>query len=146
MALLIFMAFVAIPIIEIALFITLGQSIGLMPTLVLVVLTAFLGTALLRIQGMAAVSRARAHLQAHEMPVEEVFVGVFLLVAGALLLTPGFLTDALGFLLFVPAVRRRLGRAVFNHLLKQAKPAASRSPRGPTIIEGDFEDLDPPRP
>ncbi len=155
LALILFALFVGVPLIEIWLFITLGQQIGLFATLALVIVTAMAGTALLRAQGLAVLAKAQSHMNKAEMPLEEVFTGVFLLVAGALLLTPGFFTDALGFLLFVPSVRRWVGKTVFEWLMKRGKVRVHTAgfgprPRGPGVIDGDFEDVgpddrDPPR-
>ncbi len=128
------LAFIGVPIAEIALFIEIGQRIGLGPTILTVILTAVAGTVLLRAQGFRVLARARAHLDRGELPVDEVFTGICLLVAGALLLTPGFLTDALGLALFVPWIRARLGRAVLRLLLR----------RGQARIWIDGEELTPP--
>lgn len=114
----IFLAFVLVPIAEIGLFIEVGGILGLWPTLGIVVLTAVLGTALLRAQGLAAFSRAQASMAEGRLPVEEVVHGFCLVIAGALLLTPGFLTDTIGFLLFVPAVRLALGRSALRWLAR----------------------------
>ena len=94
-----------VPIIEIALFILIGQEIGLGWTLLGILLTAIGGTVLLRIQGFRLIERIRTEMRAGRVPGRELAHGFLLLVAGILLLTPGFFTDALGFLLFVPAVR-----------------------------------------
>ena len=117
----VFFLFVAVPLVEIALFIEVGGLIGLWPTLLVVVLTAFAGTSLLRAQGLATFARARASLDRGQVPMVEVMHGFFLVIAGALLLTPGFLTDAIGLALFVPAVRRRLGRTIGKWLGAHAK-------------------------
>ena len=105
MALFILFAMIAVPIAEIAVFIEVGGRIGVGSTLLVVVLTAMIGTALLRSQGLQTLARVQESLQAGRFPMAEVFDGLCLLVAGALLLTPGFVTDAAGLLLFVPAVR-----------------------------------------
>ena len=105
MGLFLLIAFIATPIAEIALFIEAGDRFGLWPTLAAVVLTAIVGTALLRWQGVATWTRASQSLQRGIFPVNEVFAGLCLVAAGALLLTPGFLTDTIGFLLFLPPVR-----------------------------------------
>ncbi len=122
--------FIAVPLIEIGLFIAVGEQIGLFPTLAVVILTAFAGTALLRAQSMAALARARQHMGQGEMPIEDVLAGVFLLAAGLLLLTPGFFTDAIGFLLFIPAFRRTIGRKVFEWVLKNGSVHVHRSGAG----------------
>ena len=154
-----FAAFVAIPIIEIALFIQVGGWIGLWPTLGIVVLTAILGTMLVRAQGRLALmelQRAFSRLDDPTMPLAH---GAMVLVAGVLLLTPGFFTDAMGFALLVPGVRS----AVFNFLRSRIRVAhfqmgqttgfeddgrdAFRHPaRGshrPDVIDGEFHKVDP---
>ena len=113
-----FLAFVLTPIIEIGLFIEVGGLIGLWPTLAIVLLTAFAGTFLLRMQGLQVLRKAQSAMAAGEMPLDPVIHGLFLLVAGALLLTPGFATDAFGFLLFVPAVRSWIGSKIIKALMK----------------------------
>ena len=105
--------FIGIPLIEIYLFIEVGGWIGLWPTIALVILTAVIGTALLRQQGLATFARAQADLDEQRLPVRELFNGVCLLIGGLLLLTPGFLTDALGFSLLIPPMRAVLGRSIF---------------------------------
>ena len=99
------LALILVPLIEIALFIQVGGLIGLWPTLAIVVATALAGTMLMRTQGFAVWRRAQDSLARNELPVREVFDGLCLLVAGVLLLTPGFFTDAIGLALFVPQVR-----------------------------------------
>ena len=108
MAIFLLAAFIGVPLVEIAVFIQVGGWIGLGWTLVLVVLTAILGTWQLRAQGLATLLRARDQVDRGALPARELFDGACLLVAGALLLTPGFVTDATGFLLFLPPVRDKL--------------------------------------
>ena len=97
--------FLVVPIIEIYLLIQVGQVIGAGWTIFLVVLTAVLGVWLLRIQGLSTLTRAQRKLQENELPAREILEGMGLVVAGALLLTPGFFTDALGFFLLFPPTR-----------------------------------------
>ncbi len=97
--------FLAVPIIEIYLLIQVGQVIGAGWTIMLVVLTAVIGVWLLRIQGLSTMTRAQQKLQENELPAREILEGMGLLVAGALLLTPGFFTDAVGFFLLFPPTR-----------------------------------------
>ena len=113
---LLLLAFVLVPIAEIAIFVQAGDLIGLWPTIGLVILTAVIGTAMLRAQGLATLMRLRATMDRGELPLREVFDGACLLLAGALLLTPGFLTDTIGFLLLVPGLRTAAGAAIFLHL------------------------------
>lgn len=98
--------FLLIPIIEIYLLIEVGSAIGAFPTIFLVVFTAVVGAALLRWQGFTTFQRVREAMARGEVPAIEMMEGVVLLICGALLLTPGFFTDAVGFLCLIPAVRR----------------------------------------
>jgi UPF0716 protein FxsA len=146
-------AFIGVPLLEIALFIEVGGWLGLGPTLALVVLTAVLGAWMMRRQGFAVLMRAQRQLADGVLPVVEVFEGLCLVIAGALLLTPGFFTDALGALLLVPAVRRALYRQVRRrieaHVVQDPSDAAPRPaggrPPGPTI-EVEFEEVGEDRP
>jgi UPF0716 protein FxsA len=108
MPLLILGLFIAVPIIEIAVFIEVGGRIGLWNTVSIVIVTAMIGTWMLRAQGLRTLESARRSMERQEFPVTELFDGICLLVAGVLLLTPGFVTDAFGFLLFMPPVRAGL--------------------------------------
>ncbi len=136
-----------VPIVEIALFIEVGGYMGLWPTIGIVVLTAMAGTTLLRHQGLATLGRVRESLDRGQLPVTELFDGLCLLVAGAFLLTPGFFTDTVGLLLFVPAIRVFLA-----HLMKSRFDISG--PGGPlgednqkegsgAVIEGEFKDITP---
>jgi UPF0716 protein FxsA len=107
-----FLAFLLVPLIEIGLFIQVGGWIGLWPTLAIVVLTAVAGTMLVRSQGALALARLRNSFETLRDPTEPLAHGAMILFSGALLLTPGFFTDALGFALLVPAVRNAVLRAV----------------------------------
>ena len=100
-----FFLFVSIPIIEIALFIQIGGSIGLFPTLLIVIATAALGTWLVRGQGIAVLSSLKSQVENLQNPTQQLAHGAMVLFAGALLLTPGFFTDGFGFLLLVPRFR-----------------------------------------
>lgn len=109
--------FMAIPILEVLIFIVVGSRIGLGATIGLVVLTAVIGAALVTRQGRATLYKAREDLAAGIAPARHLVDGVMILVAGALLLTPGFLTDVIGFSFLVPAVRgvvRRWGMRRFR--------------------------------
>ena len=121
-------AFIAVPLIEIGLFIQVGGAIGLWPTLLIVLLTAIVGTALVRSQGAQVITALQGSLQAMKDPTEPLAHGAMILFAGALLLTPGFFTDAFGFLLLFPPfrhlvttmIRSRLKSANVNFSSKQA--------------------------
>lgn len=169
MAPVLFALFVVVPIIEIALFIQVGGLIGVWPTIALVILTAIAGTTLLRAQGLSTMRRAQESMNQGQMPIREVFDGACLLIAGVLLLTPGFMTDALGLSLFVPAVRSAL-LALGAKAVKDGKihvqgvycgggvpphepggfgaggpgPGPGRRPGGgPADLEGEYREVDP---
>ena len=144
------LAFIAIPLIEIALFIQIGGAIGLWPTLVIVILTAILGTFLLRTQGAMAISNLRRSFSDLDDPSEPLAHGAMILFAGALLLTPGFFTDSVGFLLLMPPVRRRVfefirQRVHVQHFeMGRRHPDDPRPPSGPDIIDADYHEIEPP--
>ena len=129
MPILLLLFFIGVPILEIAVFIKAGNLIGLWPTLATVVITAVVGATLLRAQGLAALGRVRSQLNEGRIPVEEVFTGACLLVGGALLLTPGFITDTVGFLLLIPPVRAVIGKWIMAALI--------RSPGGRVWVNGE---------
>lgn len=107
-----FILFTVVPVIEIVLFLLVGQQIGILPTIGIIFLTALAGSYLVARQGTAQIRRVRFAMQQGEFPGADLVDGALILVAGALLLTPGFLTDTIGFLLLAPPVRdvlRRLG-------------------------------------
>ncbi|MGI9414114.1 MAG: FxsA family protein [Hyphomicrobiales bacterium] len=146
--------FILVPIIEIAAFIKIGDIIGLWPTLGCIVLTAIVGTLLLRQQGLSVLRQAQGSLQQNQVPVDSVIHGAFLLIAGALLLTPGFFTDAVGFILLVPPARSAIAHLIWSRLKDRvhvhhtgAGPGPDRRPRDSGIvIEGEVvetEDTDP---
>ncbi|NNC90796.1 MAG: FxsA family protein [Akkermansiaceae bacterium] len=97
--------FILVPIAELAIFLTLGDKIGLGATLAIIILTGFLGAALTKSQGLRALERFRAASAKGTLPTTEIIDGLLILIAGAVLLTPGFLTDTVGFLLLVPPAR-----------------------------------------
>lgn len=104
--------FIAMPIIEIAVLLRVGESLGWLLTLAIVVFTAVLGTVMLRQQGLATLQKARQRMSSGEMPAEQLLEGMLLVVGGALLLTPGFVTDAFGFACLVPWSRQWLAGKV----------------------------------
>lgn len=142
MRLLPFLLFILVPLAELAILIKVGEIIGIGATILLVISTAVIGVSLLKRQGLAALSRARASLEANEFPIESVVDGACLLVAGAFLLTPGLLTDTLGFSLLVPPVRLALARWAFNKLSASGTIHAGGAGAG---AEGARRAGDPPR-
>lgn len=140
-----FLLFVGVPAAEIALFIVVGGEIGVWATIGLVLLTAIAGSALIRRQGLRTLLRAQDTLARSELPIEEAFDGVCLVAAGALLLTPGLFTDAIGLLLLVPPFRVLIRRPLLRRLEVRMTAHGFRPPesdRGP-IIDGEFQEVDP---
>lgn len=122
--------FTAVPLVELALLIKLGNAIGLWPTVLLVVATGVLGAALARSQGTGAVAAIRRELGEGRPPGESLVNGLLILVGGVVLLTPGILTDALGFCLLVPATRKWFR----TKLLRKLRDRAARNAGGGTTI------------
>lgn len=153
-----FLLFIAIPLLELALLIKVGQNIGFWPTLAIVIGTALVGSKMLHDQGFAALRSASSAVKAGKPPIEAVVEGVFIIIAGALLVSPGLITDTLGILLLIPPLRRLVARwtlakllatsefevAIFGEdIIKPEAPAEHPRRRGePTVIEGNFERLD----
>ncbi len=141
------LAFVAIPMIEIGLFIKVGGLIGLWPTLAIVLLTALAGSWLVRMQGAMAMADLRGSFQELRDPTLPIAHGAMILLAGALLITPGFFTDTMGLLLLVPSVRTAVFRYISSRISVQRfefgtppRPEAHR----PDVIDGDFVEVDEP--
>jgi UPF0716 protein FxsA len=144
--------FLGVPLIEIALFIQIGGLIGLWPTLGIVILTAVAGTWLVRSQGLSELNRLRASLSDLRDPTEPLAHGAMILFAGALLLTPGFFTDAVGLALLAPPVRRavlsRIRARIDVRAFEYGTPPEYSTPQRasePDIIEGEWEEATPSR-
>jgi len=127
--------FICIPLIEIYLLIQIGAHIGALPTLGLIVLTALIGAFLLRIQGLITLAKIRHSMDRGELPAGSLIEGLILLIAGVLLLTPGFFTDALGFICLVPSARHWLVRLLIQHFFVLH---IRQSESQPIVIEGEF--------
>lgn len=144
-------AFIAVPVIEIFLFIQVGGAIGTPLTLLIVIVTAILGTYFVRSQGLATLARLQGSFHEMRDPTEPLVHGAMILFAGALLLTPGFFTDAVGFSLMVPqfrtfmfeALRKRVKVSSFSTF--QTTNPGSHYNRGDVVdgdvIDGDFEEV-----
>ncbi|WP_088331426.1 FxsA family protein [Lacimicrobium sp. SS2-24] len=141
-----FFLFAVMPIIEIALLIEVGDRIGGWPTIGLVILTAAVGAALVRLQGVATLFQARRKLDSGQVPGQEMLEGLMLAIAGVLLVTPGFVTDAFGLLLVAPVTRPFIARWLLSKLQIQMVQAQQQSyyqrpqrdDEGNTI-EGEYE-------
>jgi UPF0716 protein FxsA len=123
--------FILVPIAELAIFITLGDEIGLGPTLAIIIFTGFLGAALTKSQGARALQRFRQASAEGRLPHKEVTDGLLILIAGAVLLTPGFLTDTVGFLLLVPPFRALVRGRLAAYLKTKIKIVTPNMPREP---------------
>jgi len=142
-----FLLFLVIPLVEIYLLIEVGGIIGAGPTIFLVVFTAVLGAWLLRIQGFSTLARVRATIHQGGIPALEMMEGAVLLVSGALLLTPGFFTDTIGFLCLIPSLRRAVIRWMLGRFLilpgdngpGTASGHHNSHHRGPTTLEGEYK-------
>lgn len=133
--------FIVLPLVETWLLIEVGQKIGALATIGAVIATAVIGSQLVRHQGMRALRDIRACQARGEPPALPLLEGAALLVAGAFLLTPGFITDTLGFLMLVPALRRQAARKLLARMIVIGPggpyPGSGR-PRDPNVIEGDY--------
>ncbi len=141
-----FLLFLLVPLIEIALFIQVGGWIGLWPTLAIVVLTAVAGTILIRSQGAAVMNQLRGSLQNFDDPTEPLAHGAMVLFAGALLLTPGFFTDVLGLSLMVPGIRGKIFRFIRSRVnVTSFTYGHTDSGRDPGVIDVEFEEVETPK-
>jgi len=140
--------FVLVPMIEIALFIKVGGLIGLGWTLAIVLATAIAGSWLVRQQGLRALNELRGSFAELRDPTEPIAHGALIVLAGALLLTPGFFTDAVGLLLMVPPVRVAILRYLSTRVTVQRfsmgpeRPAPRTRAPGSDVIDGDFTVVD----
>lgn len=156
--------FIAMPIIEIALLLRVGEAFGWWPTLLMVIATAILGSSMLRQQGLATLNKARTRMDSGEMPAQQLLEGLIIMIGGVLLLTPGLVTDLFGFLCLIPLTRQWLAAQLSTRAFVGISGGMGFSPRsGPSgqstgasgkvsrksssgdqgdIIDGDFERID----
>jgi len=135
----VFLCVLIIPFVEIYLLLLVGGIVGVFPTILLVVFTAMLGTYLLRQQGLATLQRFQESLAQGTIPAYEMIEGPIILVGGALLLTPGFFTDALGFACLVPSVRRKIAQYVIeNHLVMPGGPVSGAKRPEADVLDVEF--------
>ena len=127
-----------VPIIELVLLLEVGRRVGTPATLLLILVTGVVGAVVAKRQGMAALRQIRAQLAAGQMPGPAIVDGVIILVAGALLITPGVLTDIAGFLCLVPATRRSIRARLSRAFVRAAR-------RGTVRVKAQFLDFNDPR-
>ena len=143
--------FIAVPLVEIYVLVEIGRVIGSLATLFFLIFTAVLGAMLVRMQGLTTLWNIQQELNAGRLPATEVVEGVVIVVAGALLLTPGFVTDSVGFLCLVPAFRRKVIAAFLQrqggvtvHARRPAEPFQQQGRDSERhqgwVIEGEVED------
>jgi len=155
--------FLVIPIVEIYFLLKVGDVIGAMPTIILVVLTAVIGAGLLRQQGLSTLARLQQNMGQGKIPAQEMIEGVLLAVGGALLMTPGFVTDTMGFLCLLPFSRTFIAKNIMkrsadklkagvsaqmggftysSHHSNQSSNQSSQSQYDPDIMEGEFTEVE----
>lgn len=146
-----FLLFLCIPMIEIAGFIFVGDMIGFWSTMGMIILTAIMGSALLRHQGLETLRKMQASVDQNQLPIDEMLDGVCLLVAGVLLITPGFFTDFIGFTLFIPPLRNLYKElfvsqsflTIVQFTNTRGRPHNARQPhRNDDVIDVEYEVID----
>ena len=147
-----FLVFFSIPIVEMYLLIEVAERIEALPTILLVMLTAVLGVSLIRQQGLSTLTKGIRRLNQAEIPAAEIIEGVLLAVAGAFLITPGFLTDFIGFMIIIPITRRITALMLLKRMAVRAdfrtKGSDLRGGSNKTrdasgsVIEGEYEKKD----
>ena len=147
--------FLIIPIIEIYALLKVGDIIGAFPTIILVVLTAVIGAGLLRQQGLSTLARLQQNMGQGKLPAQEMIEGVLLAVGGALLMTPGFVTDTMGFLCLLPFSRKFIAQNIMKRSADKLKVGVSaqmggftyqsandKAPHDANIVEGEFTEVE----
>ena len=117
----IFLLFILIPIIEIAIFITVGSNIGILNTIAIILLTAIVGIFFVKRQGLNLLFNAQRNMAQGIMPTEEIKGGIFLLISGLLLITPGFFTDCIGFAMFLKPVQNFVSLQATNYFRSRTR-------------------------
>ncbi|MDQ6977693.1 MAG: FxsA family protein [Ghiorsea sp.] len=133
-----FLFFVLIPLLELYVLIEVGSGIGGLTTIALCLLTAAVGGMIIRVQGLQTLLQAKKSMQQHEL-AEHGLHGVMLVIAGVFLFIPGFITDTLGFLLLVPAVRRWIVRKTYKPFPHAADVSGHQHQRYPNVEVIDVE-------
>ncbi|XQW85463.1 FxsA family protein [Thalassotalea piscium] len=134
-----FLLFILIPIIEISVLMKVGAWFGLWPTIAIVIITAWLGAKYVKQQGLATLNSLQNKMAQGQMPSDEIVEGLLLLVAGVLLVTPGFVTDLLGLLLLLPLIRKSIIKKVQQHIVVSGVAASSSHYQESSTINDPFE-------
>ena len=143
--------FITIPLIEVILFITIGKYIGLWNTIFIIIVTGIIGAILVKNQGISILNKAFEEIRLKKMPILSIFEGIAILVAGAFLLTPGFLTDTLGCILLIPKTRNLIITYITLYLKKKAiykektTYYSNKKNNENKTFEGNFEEIKDPK-
>ncbi|TWI58496.1 UPF0716 protein FxsA [Pseudomonas duriflava] len=143
-----FFLFLLFPLLELAVLIKLGSAVGVGWTLILLILSTFVGIGMVRVAGFATIWRARMRLAMGEMPEKEITQGLTLGISGILFILPGFISDVFALLILLPVTRKLLVGAVVRRLnirtagQFRSEPHNSSRPEGPKVIEGEYERRD----
>ncbi|MBL1142039.1 MAG: FxsA family protein [Proteobacteria bacterium] len=137
-----FLLFLIIPLIEIAILIQIGQIFGIGYTIALVIGTAALGAALFRQQGLSTLAKVQMSMDEGNLPATELIEGLMLLIAGALLLTPGFFTDVFGFLVLIPPLRNKIAQSLLINFIQSHINAHHHKPDSGRIIDAEHWESD----
>ena len=142
----ILLIFVGFPLVEVYLFIEVGKEIGALATVLLCIATAVIGSAMVRAQGISTMARFQQEMAAGQMPATTMMEGFALMLGGILLITPGFFTDAIGFLCLIPLTRRAVISRFINKMVVTRGHFSSYhshlKPKDPDVIEGEFRNHD----
>jgi len=146
-----FFIFIGIPIIEVILFIKVGKYIGLWNTIFIIIITGVIGAILVKSQGISILNKAFEEIRLNKMPILSIFEGIAILIAGAFLITPGFLTDALGCILLIPKTRNLIITHITSYLKKKAVYKekttyySNEKNNKNKTFEGNFEEVKDPK-
>ena len=142
-----FLLFIGIPIVEVILFITIGKYIGLWNTIFIIIITGVIGAVLVKSQGISILNKALEEIKLNKVPILSIFEGIAIFIAGAFLLTPGFLTDTLGCILLVPKTRKLIISYITSYLKKRTiykkktTYYSNEENEENKIFEGKFEEI-----
>jgi len=147
--------FLVIPILEVYFLIKVSNIIDIFPTIILVILTAVIGAGLLRQEGVSILARLQQNIGQGKLPAQELIEGVMLAVGGALLITPGFITDTIGFLCLIPFTRKFIAKNIMKRSVDKFKAGVNaqmggftyesstgRTPNDPNIVEGEYTEVE----
>ena len=143
-----FLFFIVVPLIEVMLFITIGKYIGLWNTIIIIIITGIIGAILVKRQGITILNKTLEEIKSNKIPIFSIFEGIAILIAGAFLLTPGFLTDTLGCILLIPKTRNLIISYIATRLKKRTvyKEKSTYYPdkedKKNKTFEGDYEEID----